>query len=35
MRYAEARQGRVFTLRLEDGEVLHETIEGFARAIID
>ncbi len=31
MNYSEARMGRVFTIRLEDGEIVHETIEGFAR----
>jgi predicted DNA-binding protein with PD1-like motif len=31
MKYAEAKQGRVFILRLEDGEVAHETIEMFAQ----
>lgn len=31
MRYSEARQGRVFVIRLEHGEILHETIERFAR----
>jgi predicted DNA-binding protein with PD1-like motif len=30
MRYSTARMGRVFIIRLEDGEILHETIEGFA-----
>lgn len=30
MRYSEARQGRVFILRLEDGEIVHEVIEKFA-----
>ena len=30
MKYSEAKQGRVFILRLEDGEILHETIEAFA-----
>ncbi|MBN1762531.1 MAG: DNA-binding protein [Methanomicrobia archaeon] len=30
MKYSEANQGRTFILRLEDGEVLHETIEAFA-----
>jgi len=30
VRYSEARSGRVFILRLDDGEVLHETIEAFA-----
>ncbi len=32
MRYSEAALGRVFVLRLEDGEALNTTIEGFARA---
>ncbi len=30
MKYAQARPGRIFILRLEDGEILHETIEAFA-----
>ncbi len=30
MKYSEARQGRIFVLRLEDGEVVHEVIEAFA-----
>ena len=30
MRFSRAERGRVFVLRLEDGEVLHETIEKFA-----
>lgn len=30
MQYSEAKQGRIFILRLEDGEVVHETIEAFA-----
>ena len=30
MRYSTARMGRIFVIRLEDGEVLHETIERFA-----
>lgn len=30
MRYSEARQGRVFVIRLEDGDILHEVIEAFA-----
>jgi predicted DNA-binding protein with PD1-like motif len=30
MRYAEARPGRIFILRLEDGDIVHETIERFA-----
>lgn len=31
MQYTEGTIGRVFILRLEDGEVLNETIEAFAR----
>ena len=31
MRYSEAKQGRVFVMRLEDGDVLHEEIEALAR----
>jgi predicted DNA-binding protein with PD1-like motif len=31
MIYSEARQGRIFVLRLEDGDVVHESIERFAR----
>jgi predicted DNA-binding protein with PD1-like motif len=31
MKFSEAKQGRVFILRLEDGEVLHEVVERFAR----
>ena len=31
MKYSEATAGRIFVLRLEDGEILHEEIEGFAR----
>ena len=30
MQYSTARMGRIFVIRLEDGEVLHETIERFA-----
>lgn len=32
MQYSEAKQGRIFILRLEDGEVVHEVIETFAAA---
>lgn len=32
MKYSEAKMGRVFIIRLTDGEILHETIENFARA---
>ncbi len=31
MKYSEAKPGRVFVLRLEDGDVVHDTIESFAR----
>ncbi|MBI2906136.1 MAG: DNA-binding protein [Chloroflexi bacterium] len=31
MKYSEAKQGRVFVIRLEDGDVVHEVIEEFAR----
>jgi len=31
MKYSQAELGRVFVLRLENGEVIHEVIEGFAR----
>lgn len=30
MKYSEAKTGRVFVIRLEDGEIIHETIERFA-----
>lgn len=30
MQYSEAKAGRVFVIRLEDGDVVHEAIEGFA-----
>ena len=30
MKHSEARTGRVFILRLEDGDVLHECVERFA-----
>ena len=30
MKFSEARQGRGFVLRLEDGEIVHEIIEQFA-----
>ena len=32
MKFSEARPGRVFVLRLEDGEIVHEIIEQFAVA---
>lgn len=31
MKYSEARQGRIFVIRLEDGETVHEQLEKFAR----
>jgi predicted DNA-binding protein with PD1-like motif len=31
MKYEESKTGRVFILRLEDGEIVHEVIEAFAR----
>lgn len=31
MKYSEARQGRVFVVRLEDGDILHACVEDFAR----
>ena len=31
MKYSEAKQGRIFVIRLEDGDILHEEIEQFAR----
>ncbi len=31
MKYSEASYGRVFVLRLEDGDILHEEVEAFAR----
>lgn len=30
MRYSQAKQGRIFIIRLEDGDILHEEIEKFA-----
>lgn len=32
MKYSEAKQGRVFVIRLEDGDIVHEVIEAFAHA---
>ena len=31
MKFSQARTGRVFVIRLEDGDILHEAIEAFAR----
>lgn len=30
MKYSEAKIGRIFILKLEDGEILHEIVENFA-----
>lgn len=30
MKYSEAKQGRIFVVRLEDGDILHEQIEALA-----
>ncbi len=30
MKYSEAKFGRIYVIRLEDGDILHETIESFA-----
>lgn len=30
MKFTEATQGRIFIIRLEDGEILHESLEKFA-----
>lgn len=31
MKFSQAKQGRVFVIRLEDGDIIHESIEKFAR----
>jgi len=31
MKYSQAGQGRTFVIRLEDGEIVHEEIERFAK----
>ena len=31
MKYSEAKQGRTFVIRLEDGDIIHEELEEFAR----
>lgn len=30
MKYSQAKQGRIFVIRLEDGDIIHEEIEKFA-----
>lgn len=32
MKYSAARQGRIFVIRLEDGDIVHEEIEKLARS---
>ena len=31
MKYSQAKPGRIFVIRLEDGDIVHEAIESFAR----
>lgn len=31
MKFSQAKQGRVFIIRLEDGDIIHEQIENFAK----
>ena len=31
MKYSEAKYGRIYVIRLEDGDILHESIEQFAQ----
>ncbi|MEA3560971.1 MAG: PPC domain-containing DNA-binding protein [Candidatus Omnitrophota bacterium] len=31
MKYSQAKQGRIFVIRLEDGDIVHQEIEKFAR----
>jgi predicted DNA-binding protein with PD1-like motif len=31
MRYSEAKQGRIFIIRLENGDIVHKKIEKFSR----
>lgn len=33
MKYTEAKIGRAFVLRLEDGDILHEELEQFANIL--
>ena len=32
MKFSKAKTGRVFVIRLEDGEIIHEKLEEFARS---
>ena len=31
MKYSQAKQGRIFVIRLEDGDIVHEEIEKLAK----
>ncbi len=31
MKYSQAKQGRVFVIRLEDGDIIHKELEGFCK----
>ena len=31
MKYSQAKQGHIFVIRLEDGDIVHKEIERFAR----
>lgn len=31
MKYSQAKQGRIFIIRLEDGDIIHEELEKFAK----
>ncbi len=31
MKYSQAKIGRIYVIRLEDGDIIHEEIEKFAR----
>ena len=33
MKYSQARPGRIFVIRLEDGDIIHEEIEAFAKEL--
>jgi len=35
MKYSEAKQGRVFIVRLEDGEIVHELVNTSATQVIE
>lgn len=31
MKYSQAKQGRIYVIRLEDGDIIHEELERFAK----